>query len=67
MNEYNTIHSRFTSKNKITIEERVTESMFIRSKQFQMYFEDILPIIQLDKENLNSVMVLVEDMISATI
>jgi hypothetical protein len=67
MNEYNTIHSRFTSKNKITIEEKVNESMFIRSKQFQMYFEDILPIIQLDKENLNSVMVLVEDVISATI
>ena len=67
MNEYNTIHSRLTSKNKITLEEKVNESMFIRSKQFQMYFEDILPIIQLDKENLNSVMVLVEDMISATI
>ena len=57
MNEYNTIHSRLTSKNKITLEEKVNESMFIRSKQFQMYFEDILPIIQLDKENLNSVIV----------
>ena len=35
MNEYNTIQRRFTSKNKKTIEEKVNEAMFIRSKQFQ--------------------------------
>ena len=64
MNEYNTIHSRLVSKHILTIEEKVREDMFIKSKQLQMYFEDILPIIQKEKENLNFILELFENVVS---
>ena len=64
-NEYNTIHRRLVSKNNLTIEEKVKECMFIKSKQIQMYFEDIVPIIKKDEENLNMVKALLDNMISA--
>jgi len=64
MNEYNKISHHLMSKHKLTVEEKVHEYMFIRSKQIQMYFEDILPIIQNDKENLNSLIILLENMIN---
>ena len=56
MNEYNTIHHTPISKHKLTVEEKMQEYMFIRSKQIQKYFGDILPIIQKDKDNLIQIM-----------
>lgn len=56
MNEYNTIHHTLISKRKLTVEEKMQEYMFIRSKQIQKYFGDILPIIQKDKDNLIQIM-----------
>ena len=65
MNEYNTIRDRLTSNNNnLNMKEKVHEYMFIRSKQIEIYFENILPIIQRDKENLNSIMILLDNMIS---
>lgn len=67
MNEYNTIYRQLTSKNNLSIEEKVTECMFIRSKQIQLYFEDIVPIIKKDEENLNMVRGVLDNMISAQV
>jgi len=58
MNEYNTIRHRLMSKHNLTTEEQMQEDMFIRSKQIQLYFGHILPVIQLDKANLHSILAL---------
>jgi len=60
MNEYNTIHHSLISKHKLTVEEKMQEYMFIRSKQIQKYFGDILPIIQKDEDNLNKIIKIFE-------
>jgi len=64
MNEFNTLRHRLMSKQHLTVEQQMQEDMFIRSMQIQMYFGDILPIIQNDKENLNSIIILLENMIN---
>ena len=54
MNEYNAIYKFVTFNTNLTAYERTTEYMNARSKQIQMYFQEILPIIQIDQENFNS-------------
>lgn len=58
MNEYNNIRHHLISKHNLSVEEKIQEDMVIRSKQIQMYFEDILPIIQNDEDNLHSILAL---------
>ena len=60
MNDYNTIHHRLMSKHNLTVEQQMQEDMFIRSKQIQIYCGDILPIIQIDAENLNEIINMTE-------
>jgi len=60
MNDYNTIHHRLMSKHNLTVEQQMQEYMFIRSKQIQIYCGDILPIIQIDAENLNEIVNMTE-------
>jgi hypothetical protein len=54
MNEYNAIYKFVTLNTNLTPYERTTEYMNARSKQIQMYFQEIKPIIQIDEDNYNS-------------
>jgi hypothetical protein len=51
MNEYNSIYRFVTLNTELTAYERTIEYMNARTKQFQMYFQDIQPILQTDEEN----------------
>jgi hypothetical protein len=56
MNEYNSIYKFVTLNTDLTPYERTTEYMNARSKQIQMYFQEIKPIIQIDEDNYNSLL-----------
>ena len=56
MNEYNAIYKFIALNTGLTPYERTTEYMNARSKQIQMYFQEIQPIIQADEEKLNSLL-----------
>jgi len=56
MNEYNAIYKFVALNTDLTPYERTTEYMNARSKQIQMYFQEIQPIIQADEEKLNSLL-----------
>ena len=56
MNEYNAIYKFVALNTDLTPYERTTEYMNARSKQIQMYFQEIEPVIQFDKDNFNSML-----------
>jgi len=56
MNEYNAIYKFVALNTDLTPYERTTEYMNARSKQIQMYFQEIEPVIQADEEKLNSLL-----------
>jgi len=56
MNEYNAIYKFVALNTDLTSYERTIEYMNARSKQIQMYFQEIKPIIQIDEDNYNSLL-----------
>ena len=56
MNEYNSIYKFVTLNTDLTAYERTIEYMNVRYKQIEMYFQEILPILQKDEDNYNSLM-----------
>ena len=52
MNEYNAIYTSVTVNIELTTYERTAGYMNVRSKQIQMYFQEIEPMLQMIKDNL---------------
>lgn len=52
MNEYNAIYTSVTLNQDLTLYEKMNEYMVVRSKQIQIYFHEIEPVLQGVKDNL---------------
>ena len=52
MNEYNAMYTSVTVNIELTTYERTAGYMNVRSKQIQMYFQEIEPMLQMIKDNL---------------
>jgi hypothetical protein len=61
-NEYNRMEHELKLNDSLTVKERTNDYMVIRSKKIRIYFEDILPLIKSDEENLNMVMGIMNNM-----
>jgi hypothetical protein len=55
MIEYNSIGEYIKNKIQLTVVEKVDEYMLVKTKKLQMYYQDIVSIIENDEENLRSV------------
>lgn len=52
MNEYNSMYTRITLNQDLTMYEKMNKYMVVRSKQIHMYFQEIEPVLNLVNENL---------------
>ena len=52
MNEYNAMYTSVTLNQDLTLYEKTNKYMFVRSKQIQIYFQEIEPMVQIVKNSL---------------
>jgi len=62
MNEYNAMYTSVTLNPDLTLYEKTNKYMIVRSKQIQMYFQEIEPVLQEVKENLFEVLEVIREL-----